>query len=125
MAYYSEEVLKTTKDFMDCFLKNDTSSGFMDVPPVRLEVRSNLEDIHEVRFEKEWPLDRTQYTKLYLNKNQLKLQNNEKQSEVVYSAKKGKAIFNYLFKEDTELSGYMKLRLWVETRPEQSSDLFP
>ena len=127
VSYYSEEVLKTTKDFMDCFLKNDISSGFMDVPPVRLEVRSNLDDIHEVRFENEWPLSRTQYTKLYLteNHNELSLQQIEKQSEVVFSAKKGKVIFNHLFNEDTEISGYMKLRLWVETRPEQSNDMFP
>ena len=127
VSYYSEEVLKLTKDFMDCFLKDDTSSGFIDTPPVRLEVRSNIDDIHEVRYEKEWPLARTEYTKLYLNgnKNELSLQNAEEHSEIVYSAKKGKVIFNYLFKEDTEISGYMKLRLWVGVRPEKSSDPYP
>jgi putative CocE/NonD family hydrolase len=127
VSYYSEEVLKMTKDFMDCFLKEDTSSGFLEVPPVRLEVRSSLDTIHEVRYEHEWPLTSTQYTRLYLNENpqELTLQNPEKQSEVVYSAKKGKVTFNYIFNEDTELSGYMKLRLWVETRPEKNGDTYP
>ena len=32
VAYYSSEVQKITKNFMDCFLKNDTSSGFLDTP---------------------------------------------------------------------------------------------
>jgi putative CocE/NonD family hydrolase len=127
VSYYSEEVLKMTKDFMDCFLKEDTSSGFLEVPPVRLEVRSSLDTIHEVRHEDEWPLTSTQYTRLYLNENpqELTLQNPEKQSEVVYSAKNGKVTFNYIFNEDTELSGYMKLRLWVETRPEKNGDTYP
>ena len=46
VAYYSPEVQQMTKNFMDCFLKDDTSSGFLDTPPVRLEVRSSLDEIH-------------------------------------------------------------------------------
>ena len=56
VSYYSPEVQKMTKDFMDCFLKDDTSSGFLDTPPVRLEVRSSRDEIHEVRYENEWPI---------------------------------------------------------------------
>ena len=67
VSYYSPEVQKMTKNFMDCFLKDDTSSGFLDTPPVRLEVRSSLDEIHEVRYESEWPIARTQYTQLYLS----------------------------------------------------------
>ena len=37
-SYYSPEVQELTKNFMDCFLKDDSSSGFLDTPPVRLEV---------------------------------------------------------------------------------------
>jgi hypothetical protein len=48
VSYYSPEVQEMTKNFMDCFLKDDTSSGFLDTPPVRLEVRSSLDKIHEV-----------------------------------------------------------------------------
>ena len=52
---------------MDCFLKDDTSSGFLNTPPVRLEVHSNRDEVHEIRYENEWPIARTQYTKLHLN----------------------------------------------------------
>jgi len=127
VAYYSRDVQKMTKDFMDCFLKDDTSSGFLDTPPVRLEVRSSLDEIHEVRYEHEWPLARTQYTKLYLSDQpqSLGLEKPEHSMDVVYPAKKGKAQFNFTFTEDTELSGYMKLRLWVEARPGKAGEVPP
>ena len=127
VAYYSPEVLKMTKDFMDCFLKDDTSSGFLDTPSVRLEVRSSLEEIQEIRYENEWPIARTQYTKLYLSEQpqSLSLEKREKQMEVVYPAKKGEALYNFKFTEDTELSGYMKLRVWVEARPSEEGKPAP
>ena len=91
VSYYSRDVQEMTKDFMDCFLKEDTSSGFVDTPPVRLEVRSSLDEIHEVRYENEWPIARTEYTKLHLNEQpqSLSLETPEKQMEVVYPAKNG------------------------------------
>jgi len=127
VAYYSPDVQKMTKDFMDCFLKDDTSSGFLDIPPVRLEVRSSRDEIHEVRYEYEWPIARTQYTKLYLNgqPQSLSLELPEREMEVVYPTKKGKALFKFKFTEDTELSGYMMLRVWVEARPEKAKQISP
>jgi len=127
VSYYSPEVQKMTRDFMDCFLKNDTSSGFLDTPPVRLEVRSSLDEIHEVRHETEWPLARTQYTKLYLSgqPQSLALEKSEQSMEVVYPARTGNALFNFKFTEDTELSGYMKLRVWVEARPAKAGEKSP
>jgi len=125
VAYYSPEVQKITKDFMDCFLKDDTSSGFLDTPPVRLEVRSSRDEVHDVRYENEWPIARTQYTKLYLSgqPQSLSLEKPEQQMEVVHPAKKGKASFDFKFTEDIELSGYMKLRVWVETRPGNAGEV--
>jgi uncharacterized protein len=127
VAYYSSEVQKMTKDFMDCFLKDDTSSGFLYTPPVRIEVRSSRNEIHEVRYENEWPIARTQYTKLYLSEQpeSLSLEKPEKQLEIEYPAKKGKALFNITFTEDTELSGYMKLKVWVEARSEKAGKISP
>ena len=52
--------------FFDCFLKDDTENGYLDRAPIRLEVRSERDVIHEVRGEREWPLARTVYKKLYL-----------------------------------------------------------
>ena len=125
VAYYSPEVQKITKDFMDCFLKDDTSSVFLDTPPVRLEVRSSRDEVHDVRYENEWPIARTQYTKLYLSgqPQSLSLEKPEQQMEVVHPAKKGKASFDFKFTEDIELSGYMKLRVWVEARPGNAGEV--
>ena len=127
VSYYSPEVQKMTRDFMDCFLKDDTSSGFLDTPPVRLEVRSSRDDIHEVRYESEWPIARTQYTKLYLRglPQSLVFEKPEKPTEIVYPAKNGTALFNFKFTEETELSGYMKLRVWVEARPGKAGEISP
>jgi putative CocE/NonD family hydrolase len=128
VSYYSSDVQEMTKNFMDCFLKDDTSSGFLDTPPVRLEVRSSLDEIHEVRYENEWPIARTQYTKLYLGEEpqSLSLEMPEEPDEVVYPADKdGKALFNMTFTEDTELSGYMKVKVWAEARPEDESEEAP
>jgi predicted acyl esterase len=55
----------------------------------------------------------------------LALEKPEHPTEVVYPAKSGKAVFNFKFSEDTELSGYMKLRLWVEARPGNTGDISP
>ena len=108
-----------TRNFMDCFLKGDTSSGFLDTPSVRIEIRSSLNRIHEVRHENEWPIARTEYKRLYLAEQQsLSLVRPQAQTELAYRAKGGKAEFLHTFAEDTELSGYMKLRVWVEARPE-------
>ena len=126
-AYYSQSVQEMTKDFMDCFLKGDTTSGFLQTPPVRLEVRSSLKEIHEVRYEDDWPIARTQYTKLYMGKSEqsLSIENPVAPMEVVYSAKNGKAKFDFKFNTDTELSGYMKVRVWVEARPKKKGDPSP
>ncbi|MEM6672400.1 MAG: CocE/NonD family hydrolase [Planctomycetota bacterium] len=125
-AYYSTEVQELTRNFMDCFLKGDSSSGFLDTPRVRLEVRSSREDIHDVRHENEWPLARTEYTRLYLDEQQtISLDRSHAPMEVAYSAKEGKAEFHHTFAEDTELSGYMKLRVWVESRRESAGQETP
>jgi len=117
-SYYSPDVQEMTRSFMDCFLKGDRSNGFLDTPRVRLEVRSSLKEIHDVRYENEWPIARTEYAKLYLTEQQfLSLERPQSQVESAYPAKKGKVEFVHTFTEATELSGYMKLRMWVEARP--------
>jgi len=46
------------------------------------------------------------------------------ESRLSYDAKKGRATFDMKFDEDTELTGYMKLRLWVEADGHDDMDLF-
>lgn len=126
-AYYSPEVQNLTRDFFDCFVKGDTSSGFLDRPPVRLEVRSDFHTIHDIRWETVWPLANTEYKKLYLDANAGLLVHEKPAfpAEKTYAATKESVVFNYRFSKDTELSGYMKLRLWVEARPEKEGGICP
>jgi hypothetical protein len=44
---------------------------------------------------------------------------------IEYPARGGQARFRFRFDQDTELSGYMKLRLWVEARAGEGSSLPP
>lgn len=116
-TYYAPEVQALTRDFMDHFLKGEVNQ-FATLPPVRLEVRSSRTAIHDVRWEAGWPLPDTQYKPLYLDGLALRQDHPGDPTEATYAAKDGVAVFDHVFAEDTELSGYMKLKLWVEVRPD-------
>lgn len=116
-AYYSREVQELTKSFFDCFLKDEGADAFLRRDPVRLEVRSARETIHEVRGEREWPLARTRYETLFLSPGGILAPDAPAApGELSYDAQTGECRASYTFEEDTELTGYMKLRLWVEAR---------
>lgn len=113
--FYAPHVQALTKNFMDHFLKGKDNQ-FASLPPVRLEVRSNRNEVHEVRWEPDWPLRQTSYSRLFLDSTGLTPEQPPRPTEVTYAAKNGRATFDYVFERDTELSGYMKLRLHVEVR---------
>ena len=72
-------------------------------------------------------LARTQYRKLFLDagRGAMSAEPVAIESEVRYDpCNDGQAVFDYVFPEDTELTGYMKLRLWAETDIADDMDLF-
>lgn len=113
-AFYSPEVQLLTRQFMDCFLKGDTSSGFLARAPVRLEVRSSRDVVHAVRDEQTWPLQRTVPVQLHLGPTQLQREAAATPSVLEHPARGGQTRLRLTFTEDTELTGPMKLKLWVE-----------
>lgn len=123
-VYYSDEALDFQKDFFDHFLKG-VDNGFDKVKSVRLEVRESL-DNYKVRYECSWPIGRTVYKKLYLKGSSKFLQRSPvKNAETVtYDPFTGYSSFIYKFNRDTELSGNMKLKLWVSTSKGSDMDLF-
>jgi predicted acyl esterase len=121
VAYYSDEVKALLLDFMDYHLKG-RSNRFEDLKPVRLEVRASRDEVHEVRWEDSWPLPDTEYRRLFLSTDGLTDDAPEVPAEVSYSSRDGSAEFEITFREDAELSGHMKLRLWVEARPDEGGD---
>lgn len=63
--FYTEEGRQDQLRFLDYWLK-DIDNGVMDEPPVKLAIRHGADRI-EWREEHEWPLKRTQWTKLYFD----------------------------------------------------------
>ena len=122
--YYSVEGQDIQKKFFDCFLK-DIDTRILDTPRVRLEVMETI-DRYTVRYENGWPIARTQYKKLYLDAKTgtLNFDKVRKEGKVSYNSADGSAVFGITFDQDTELTGHMKLRLWVCPEEAQDMDLF-
>lgn len=62
--FYTDYGVSLQRKFFDHFLKNE-NNGWNKRPRVQLQVRHI--DHFEERFENEWPLERTQWTRLYLD----------------------------------------------------------
>jgi putative CocE/NonD family hydrolase len=99
-------------------------------PKVSLEIRERF-FVGNFRSENEWPLARTQYTKLFLNASDGNMSKSplEKELQARYKVdditdKTQNAQFEYTFDEKTELTGHMKLRLWVQAAGNDDMDLF-
>ncbi len=122
--FYSADAVAQQKEFFDCFLKG-TDSRIMYKPRVRLEVRERL-DKYAVRYEDDWPIPRTKYKKLYLDAETGTLNFHEvsRERKVSYDSADGRAIFDIIFDQDTELTGHMKLKLWVSPEETDDMDLF-
>ena len=76
-----------------------------------------------VRYENEWPIARTEYKKLYLDAATGTLSFNKvgKEGKVTYNSADGAAVFDIKFDQDTELTGYMAMKLWLS--PEEANDM--
>ncbi|MBI4195540.1 MAG: CocE/NonD family hydrolase [Betaproteobacteria bacterium] len=63
--FYAEEARQDQLRFLDRWLKG-IDAGIMDEPPVKLLIRTGGGKNYKWRYEKEWPLRRTRWTKFYL-----------------------------------------------------------
>ncbi len=127
--YYSREQLEHQRRFLDFFLKGE-DNDWQDTPPVRIEVRERFYE-GMTRFEREWPIARTRYTGLYLDgaTGGMRILPFEASSAASYDSRArinddGAAKFRYIFDAETEITGYMKLKLWVSTDQGDDLDLF-
>ena len=124
--YYDPRNVARQRSFFDHFLKQ-APSDLDRWPPVRIEVREAAK-IGQERAEQEWPLARTRYRRLYLDARACGLRETRPESEAVVSYDPGAAdnrvVFDHRFEQDTELTGYMKLKLWVEAQGADDMDLF-
>lgn len=124
--YYNMEHTEDLRKFFDHYLM-DINNDWENTPRVRISVLNPGGNDIVDRAEEDFPIPRTQYRKLYLNaKNgSLETELSEIPFSVTYNSdKKGKAIFTMKMTEDTEITGYMKLRVWVEAPDNDDMDLF-
>jgi len=137
--FFSEEGQTTALRWFDYWLKGK-DTGIMEEPPVRLCIRTGLTEC-TWRFENEWPIARTQYTKFYLsaqkagvvkdslNDGLLAKMAPTREEVVTYSAIEagavrgsvGRPAINFTTEpmvEDTEVTGHVKLAMWVSSTTE-------
>jgi putative CocE/NonD family hydrolase len=121
---YTAESTQRQMAFFDRFLKG-VPNEVDDWPRVRLEVREGI-DVGTERVEAEWPLARTEYTPFYLDASSgsLSAVPVREESSTSYEATNGQAVFSHTFAQDTELTGYFTLKLWVEAEGADDMDLF-
>jgi hypothetical protein len=123
---YSRESLDDLTRFFDRYLKG-IRNGWESTPRVRLAVMDAYDFDYQVnRPENEFPLARTEYRKLYVDAANRALCEGpvSRESQIHYDAKLGKATFDISLEKETELTGYMKLHLWVEADGNDDMDLF-
>ena len=123
--FYLPEVRARIYAFFERFLK-DVDNEVSDWPMVRMEVRER-KYVGTWRDENEWPLARTDYQRLYLDASAGALARGAvgTESSLSYdSTVDGGATFDIKLDEDVELTGHMKLRLWVEAQGSDDMALF-
>jgi len=123
---YAPENLEDLKRFYDRYLK-DIHNGWEMTPRVRVDIMDAYDcDFQQRRAEKTFPLERTEYKRFYLDAAGKSMQPTSvaAESSVQYEANAGFVEFNMSFAEDTELTGYMYLRLFVEADGHDDMDLF-
>ncbi|MFM9967861.1 MAG: CocE/NonD family hydrolase [Burkholderiales bacterium] len=125
--YYDPANVEDLRKFFDHYLKG-IDNGWEKTPRVRIAIMDRAIDAptNAYRAENQWPLARTRHQPLYLDATSARMSRSlvADESSIVYQATEGSAFFDIRFDEDTELTGQMSLRLWVEARGNDDLDLF-
>ena len=119
-TFYSEGALAEQLAFFRGVLNGAPASR-----SVRLEVREDRDTVTAVREESEWPLARTRWWPLYLGGGGVLAP--ERQSgagSVKFETRSRAAVFTWTMPSDTELTGPMAARLWVELDGCDDANLF-
>ena len=127
--FYQKENVEKQRQFFNRFLKGlDNRVKYW--PRVTIEIREKYY-VGNTRTENEWPLARTRYTPLYCDAKDKKMSKSTISDEAQgrynvddISNKTQNAQFEFAFSERTELTGYMKLKLWVQADGSDDMDLF-
>jgi uncharacterized protein len=120
-TFYSPEARAAQLRFFDRYLRGRD----VPAPPrIRLEVRESRDVITSVREEDSWPLDRTEWTSLYLTTAGLATAPPTAVGHITFDMRSHGACWEWTATADTEITGPMALRLWVEAHRADDIDLF-
>lgn len=124
LDFYTEKYSRELLAFFDHYLKG-VSNDWEKTPQIRICV---LDDGHKDivdQVEPSWPPHNSHHTRLWLdNKGRLGKEAPTAASRVSYAVdKEGKTELHYIFDKDTDVIGYMKLKLWVEPRGSDDMEL--
>jgi putative CocE/NonD family hydrolase len=128
--YYVPENMRRLQAFFDHYLKG-VDNEVKTWPKVTVEVREK-NGVGKFRAENEWPLARTQYTRLYLDAAARTMQREPVREAATASynsivpelAEADRATFDFKFDRPTELTGYMKLRVFMSCDETDDMDVF-
>jgi predicted acyl esterase len=125
--YYTKDNVEDLRRFFDRYLKS-IDNGWEKTPRVRIAVmdQTTAEPSSAYREEGEWPLARTRHEKIYLDAatKRMTAAPAAAAAKFSYDALTGAVEFDYRFAADTELTGHMSLRLWIEAVGADDADLF-
>ena len=120
-TFYAAEARAAQLRFFDRYLRGRD----VPAPPrVRLEVRESRDVIADVREEDSWPLERTEWTPLYLTAAGLAATAPSAARRITFDVRTQGACWEWPVMADTELTGPMTLRLWIEADGADDADLF-
>jgi len=123
--FYTDYGVKLQKRFLGHFLKGE-DTGWDKQPPVQIQIRRPGEIKFPSRDEQEWPLARTQWTKVYLDPEDKALVSapTGKTTDLVYdSMGEGVSFLSAPLTEELELTGPMALKLFLSSETEDA-DVF-
>ena len=121
--FYTNYGVELQKRFFGHFLKGE-NTGWDSQPPVQLQVRHV--DKFVQRFENEWPLKRTQWTKLFLNLHSLSLDEVPSKTETTLSYDplgEGNRFLSKPFEVETEITGPVAAKIFAASQS-VDADLF-
>ncbi len=120
--FYTDYGRTIQKAFFDYYLKGE-KNGWDKRPRVQLQVR-HIDRFVE-RFEDEWPIARTQWTKFYLHPSYtLKTEPNSEKATITYAGLgEGVTFLSKPLEKETEITGPLAAKLWVSSSTEDA-DIF-
>ena len=120
--YYESGPLERQTQFFDRFL-HGRGTATEAWPPVRLEMRTGYYAGVE-RRDTVWPPADTRHVALALGADGHMGDAAAMPGAVRYDTADGRAVFDHRMERDTDVVGYVKLRLWVEAVGADDMDLF-